>query len=325
MKAPKICLTALVLVAASSVVAQDRTISPPELAGLLAGTLVIASGDNAPAAVIIPGSGPTDRDGNGPLGMKASSYRLMAEGLADEGISTLRFDKRGMFGSSKAIPDGNAVTLDAYADDALAWAADLRLATNQKCVWLIGHSEGGLVAMTAAARLPDGICGVILIAAPGRPLGEVLQAQLRANPANAPLWEQAGAAIASLSKGERYDTEAMHPALLSLFAPAVQNFLISLFAADPAALIVQSQLPLMIVWGEEDLQVGKVDADVLAQARPDAAVLGLPGVNHVLKAVPKGDTVANMASYSDPDLPLAPGLAEAIADYIMMSKRSSDH
>lgn len=166
----------------------------------------------------------------------------------------MRIDKRGMFASSKAVGDANAVTLGAYANDALAWAEDLRNTTGQRCVWLMGHSEGGIVALTAAVRSRDGVCGLVLIASPGRPLGKVMYDQLHANPANAPILPQADAAIAALEKGERYDAKDMHPALLPLFTPAVQGFLISLFAADPAALARASKLPLLIISGQEDLQ-----------------------------------------------------------------------
>ncbi|MFM9853131.1 MAG: alpha/beta hydrolase [Sphingomonadaceae bacterium] len=319
MKTAFLILTALTLSVGSSVAAQERMIIPPGLAGPLAGTMLAAEGADAPAAIIIPGSGPTDRNGNGPLGLQASSYRMLAEGLMAQGVSTLRIDKRGMFASSKAISDANAVTLDAYADDALAWAADLRSATGQRCVWLIGHSEGGIVALIATSRSPRGVCGLILIASPGRPLGKVLHDQLHANPANAPILPQADAAIATLEKGERYDTKDMHPALVPLFAPAVQGFLISLFAVDPAALARASKLPLLIISGQEDLQVSKADSDSLSIARPDATLLNLLGMNHVLKTVPAGDKAANIARYSDPNKPLASGRAEAVASFMRAS------
>ena len=76
MKAAIFSLAALTLSAGSSVAAQERMIIPPGLVGPLAGTMLAAVSADAPAAIIIPGSGPTDRNGNGPLGLKASSYRM---------------------------------------------------------------------------------------------------------------------------------------------------------------------------------------------------------------------------------------------------------
>jgi alpha-beta hydrolase superfamily lysophospholipase len=149
-----------------------------------------------PIVLIIPGSGPTDRDGNSPLGIKASTYRLLAEELARHNIGSVRIDKRGMFASGAAVKDANAVTIRDYAADVHSWVRAIRSRTSAPCVWLLGHSEGGLVAL-AAVQEDQGICGLVLVAAAGRPLDEVLRAQLEANPANAPLLEQANAAITS--------------------------------------------------------------------------------------------------------------------------------
>ena len=119
---------------------------------------------------IIPGSGPTDRDGNNPLGISAASYRLLAVGLAESGIGSVRIDKRGMFASTGAVADPNAVTIGDYVADVGSWVGTIREKTGTRCVWLAGHSEGGLVALAAAAKV-TGLCGLVLIATPGRPHG----------------------------------------------------------------------------------------------------------------------------------------------------------
>lgn len=169
-----------------------------------------------PAILIIPGSGPTDRDGNNRLGVAASTYRLLAEALAREGIASVRIDKRGMFGSAAAIADANAVTVDDYAQDVHNWARVITRQTGAPCVWVLGHSEGGLVALQAAQR-PDGICGLILVATPGRPMGDILKAQLRANPANTPLLPDADRAIDTLTGGARIDPATLPSPLQPLF------------------------------------------------------------------------------------------------------------
>src|SRR5947209_15392310 len=171
------------IMAAAAVAAISMTVPGPK--GELAGTFVDA-GRGAPVVLIVPGSGPTDRDGNNPLGVTGAPYRLLAEALAERGVSTLRADKRGMFGSKAAIAEANAVTLGDYAADAHEWAEALRARTGARCVWLLGHSEGGLVALTAAQQ-PRGLCGLILVASAGRKLGSILREQLNANAANAPL------------------------------------------------------------------------------------------------------------------------------------------
>lgn len=283
--------------------------------GPLAGTMLRAPGAQAPVALIIPGSGPTDRDGNNPLGVRAASYRLLAQGLAGEGITTIRIDKRGMFGSAGAVADPNAVTIADYVADTAAWVTSVRARTGASCVWLIGHSEGGLVALAAAQEV-ENLCGLVLIAAPGRPLGEVIKGQLRANPANAPLLGAAEAAIDELAAGRRVDVSTLPQPLAPLFNPAVQGFLISTFALDPAELAAQTALPILIVQGGKDIQVAVADAERLKAANPAAMLAVLPDANHVLKDVAGDSPADNMATYRAPDLPLAKGLASAIADFL---------
>jgi pimeloyl-ACP methyl ester carboxylesterase len=173
----------------TAAVAQTLVAAPGPHAPLQ-GTMLAAANRGAPVVLIIPGSGPTDRDGNSPLGIRASTYRLLAEGLAENGIRSVRIGKRGMFASAAAVADADAVTIADYAADVRSWIATIRARTGQNCVWLLGHSEGGLVAEVAAQYASD-VCGLLLVAAPGRPLGQVLRTQLKAKPANAPVLAEA--------------------------------------------------------------------------------------------------------------------------------------
>lgn len=282
--------------------------------GPLAGTFLDA-GAGAPVAIIIPGSGPTDRDGNNPMGITAEPYRRLAEALAAKHVSTLRADKRGLFGSKSAVANPDAVTLADYSADAHQWARVLREKTGAKCIWLIGHSEGALIALVAAQQ-PDGVCGVVLISGPGRKLGDVLREQLRTNPANAPILDSALAAIASLERGEHVDVTGLNPALLPLFRPQVQGYLIDMLQQDPAKLAASLKVPALIIQGERDLQVKAVDAVALANAQPRAKLVLLPAMNHVLKDVASDDRAANIATYADPSLPVDSGAVEAIVAFV---------
>jgi hypothetical protein len=308
-------LAALLCAAPAWGATAETYLEAPGPAGALRGTLLAPETSKGAAVLIIPGSGPTGRDGNNPLGVKAAPYKLLAEGLAAKGIASVRIDKRGMFGSAGAVPDANAVTIDDYAADVHSWVRVIRQKTGAPCVWLLGHSEGGLVALASGKSAGD-VCGLILVATAGRPLGEVIREQLKANPANAPILSQALAAIDALEAGRRVDVSAMHPALLPLFNPKVQGFLISTFALDPARLIADWKKPILIVQGERDIQIGVPDAERLKKAAPSARLLLLPNVNHVLKTVTSPDRAANMAAYLDPSLPLAPGVVDGIAGFI---------
>lgn len=283
--------------------------------GPLKGTM-LSAGKDAPIVLMIPGSGPTDRDGNNAHGLKASTLSLLADGLAARKIASVRVDKRGMYASAEAVPDANAVTINDYAADAHSWIRSIRGMTGTKCVWVLGHSEGGLVALVAGQDSSD-ICGLILVSTAGRPLGDVLEEQLKSNPANAPILDQALTAISDLKAGRHVDAKDLSPALLPLFHPAVQNFLISEFAIDPANLLAGYNKPLLILQGERDIQVNVSDAQLLKRANPAARLVLLPNTDHILKQVSSDDRGANVATYSDPSLPLAPAVVPAIADFIL--------
>jgi uncharacterized protein len=301
--------------AASGATSEQTSIQARGPAGSLQGTLFTPAGKQGPVVLIIPGSGPIDRDGNSTAGVRAATYRLLAEGLATRGITTVRVDKRGMFASATKTTDANAVTIADYVADVHAWTPVIRRRARASCIWLLGHSEGGLVAMVAAKNRKD-VCGLILVAAGGRPMGEVLREQLRTNPANAPLLGQALSAIDSLEAGKRVDTSSMDPALLPLFRPQVQAFLISAFSYNPAQLLSGYLKPVLILQGQHDIQVHEIDARILRQSDPRATLVFLPDVNHVLKSVTSDDVSANIATYADPDLPLAPGVIDAISRFL---------
>jgi hypothetical protein len=298
----------------AAAVAAAVPITAPGPLGPLAGTMVDAR-PHAPVVLIIPGSGPTNRDGNNPLGVTSSPYRLLAEALAAKGISTVRIDKRGLGGSKAAVADGNKVTIGDYATDTHNWVAAIRKKTGVKCVWVLGHSEGSLIAL-AAAQQPKDICGVISVSGAGRKLSDVIREQLRSNPANAPVMDSAISALDSLERGQHVDVTNLHPALQRLFAPQVQDFLIDMFSYDPAKIAASLQVPLLIVQGQRDLQVSVSDAHSLASAQPKAALLLLPQMTHVLKDAESDDRSAIAATYTDASLPVDAGLVDAVARFV---------
>ena len=307
-------LSLAVALAALTTAPVSTEIVLPSQPAPLHGTLLTPPGASA-VAVILPGSGPTDRDGNSPMGVAAGTYRLLAEGLADQGIATLRIDKRGIAASAAAGPAEADLRFDAYAADARAWAAEAAARAGKPCAWLIGHSEGALVALKAVAGGDDPesskVCGLILLAGAGRPAGVVLREQLTALPD--PLKTQAYDALTELEAGR---TVAEPPAALAaLFRPSVQPYLISWLPLDPAMLLAAYDGPVFIGQGTTDIQVGIIDAQALAAADPDATLKLWDGVNHVLKTAP-ADRAGNLATYADPDLPLAPGVTQDVAAFI---------
>lgn len=157
----------------------------------------------------------------------------------------------------------------------------------------------------------------MLLSTAGRRLGEVIAGQLRDDPANEPILEEALRALGRLQAGRRVAAADLSPALMPLLRPAVQGFLISGMALDPADLIARVCLPILIVQGGRDLQITVADAERLRAARPDARLVLRPEANHVLKRVASSDRAANLAAYRDPALPLDRGVAEAITRFIL--------
>ena len=282
----------------------------------LHGTLLAPSTETRAAALIIAGSGPTDRDGNSPLGVSASSYRLLAEGLAAHGIATVRTDKRGIGESASSLISEAELVFTDYADDARAWAAETARLTGQPCAWLIGHSEGALIALTAVAGDDDGtVCGLVLLSGAGRPIGAVLREQLATAPE--PFLSQATTILSELEAGRAVDE--IPPQLAALFRPSVQPYMISWLPLDPAEMVAAYDGPVMIGHGTTDIQVGLTDARALAVAQPTATLVVWEGVNHLLKVAP-ADRTANAATYANPNLPLAPGVVDDIAGFILQPR-----
>ncbi|HEY9219799.1 MAG TPA: alpha/beta hydrolase, partial [Phenylobacterium sp.] len=108
----------------------ERSIAATGATGTLMGAMLTPSDvERPPVVLIIPGSGPTDRDGNSGMGARPASYRLLAEAMVDQGVASVRIDKRGLFDSAGAALDPNKVTIADYARDVEAWAQALKPAT----------------------------------------------------------------------------------------------------------------------------------------------------------------------------------------------------
>jgi pimeloyl-ACP methyl ester carboxylesterase len=286
-------------------------------AGLVAGsTLCPATPAPWPVVLLISGSGPTDRNGNSAgLTGENNSLRMLAEALAARGIASVRYDKRGIGASRAAMGSEADLRFEMYADDAATWAKQLRADPRFSSVTIAGHSEGSLLGMLAARDANAD--GYVSIAGVGRPASQVLHEQLVSR-APADLVAQADQAMARLNAGQTADS--VSPTLAALFRPSVQPYLISWFRYDPTAELRRLSIPVLIAQGTTDIQVTVQDARLLAAADPKATLVIVEGMNHVLKMVP-ADQAAQIKSYSDPALPVAPQLVDAIASFVKSVRR----
>lgn len=278
--------------------------------GKLAGTLLVPhTATPMPVLLLVSGSGPTDRDGNGP-GITPASLRQLAESLAARGIATLRFDKRVVGGSLSAMLPEAQLSFELLAEDVAAWLRFLAADRRFSPVIVAGHSEGALLGLLAMRDAPA--AGYVSIAGPARPADEVLHDQL-AKQLPAAMLAESDSIMARLQRGEKVDS--VPPMLASLFRPSVQPYLMSWFKHSARDELARLSKPCLVVQGSHDLQVEPMEADLLARANPRCRVARIAGMNHVLKATP-ADMPGQLASYRAPDTPLAPGLVDAIADFV---------
>lgn len=238
-----------------------------------------ASG-RVPVAITIPGTGQLDRDGT-PDGL--GGYQLnreIAEVLAARGVALLRYDKRGVGGSSP----GQGSTSEALADDVRAILRFLRARSDiaGDRVILIGHSEGAIIAPMLAASDSEDILAVVLLAAPAWPGREVLLSQARAQVAVNP----------ALSDAQRDSSARQRIARVDAAAPA-GSWMRFYLDYDPLPVARRVRAPVLILQGETDQQVIPAQAELLAGAMRQAGnarvtVHMLPNVNHMMLDDPDG-------------------------------------
>jgi pimeloyl-ACP methyl ester carboxylesterase len=245
------------------------------------------------------------------MGLRTNTYAQLAWGLAKQGISSFRYDKR-VLPSRTGTVDLAQLTFDDFVTDVAAAATAVRGSAYSTMV-LIGHSEGGNLAIQAVVQgLP--VDGLVLLSTPGRPLTALLHEQIGRQVPDSTLVLQFDSALARYLRGE--PTGEVLPALRPLLLPVNQRFLQTAAAFDPAVALGRVRVPTLIVQGETDIQVRVTDAEALQDARPDAELVLLPGTNHVLKAAPDTLMGTQAPTYLNAALPVVPGVVEAVRSFV---------
>ena len=270
------------------------------------GTLLSPKGENQPPlAILIAGSGPTDRDGNQAL-FKNNSLKYLAEGLAQKGIATFRYDKRVIAQINKATVQEEKMTFEDEVNDALLVVNHFK--DKYKKIILIGHYEGSLIGLLVAQKVV--VSKFVSISGAGNSSATLIEEQIGKNAPQ--LKEESQKIISQLRKGEL--VENISPYLAPVFRKSVQPYLISWFKYEPAKEIAKLQIPILIVQGTNDLQVEDKEVQLLKEAQPKAQLLLIEGMNHVLKKVKTLEE--NQQSYLNPDLPIPEELVEGITSFI---------
>ncbi len=263
-----------------------------------------------PVVLILAGSGPTDRDGNQPT-MKNDSLRMVGKALAAYGVAALRCDKRGVAKSTVAGPAEDKLRFENYVDDAASWVKQLRSDHRFNAVVIAGHSEGSLVGILAAKKEP--IDAFVSIAGAGRDVASLLREQLKGQMPD-DLYQQSSHIIDELAAGRK--VEDPPATLMMLFRPSVQPYLMSWMKYDPAKEIAGLKIPILVVQGTTDVQISLEDQKLLANGNKNARLATIDKMNHVLKSAAEKSLLSQVASYSDPSLPLAPHLMDEIFRFL---------
>lgn len=281
--------------------------------GKIYGTLVVPKGEGPfPVAVIIQGSGPTDRDGNSAIAGKNNSLKMMAEALANEGIASVRYDKRGIAASMDLVEREEDLIFEDYINDAVLWLEKVQGDNRFNRYFIIGHSEGALIG--AAAAVKSDVDGFVSIAGMGESAYETLKRQLKNQPGD--IYERSLPILDELQKGNLVSNPPQD--LAALFRTSVQPYLISWFKYDPKAVISQINAPILILQGDNDLQVRVEDAKLLNESVESKLVI-IEGMNHILKDSSR-DPEENIGTYSKPDLPLNEEFKKELIAFIKEQK-----
>ena len=267
---------------------QEHHVTFPSGTQLLAGTLATPDGPGPHrTALLLPGSGPLDRDGNHRR-MRLDVSRQLAHALAAAGVATLRFDKRGVGDSPGDWRAAGFLDNVADAGAALAWL-ETQHALDADRPFLVGHSEGAVAATAVAARRPE-VAGVVLLCGAARSGEQVLLRQAERIVPTLPLLVRA---LLGLLRADPVAKVAANHAKVKATTTDVARlngvrtnarWFREYMAYDPATDLPRITAPVLAVTGSKDLQVDPDDVAVIAAitAGPVTAQV-IDGLTHTLR------------------------------------------
>ncbi len=304
---------AIILLISTLAIAQEKNDTESELSiptnfVTINGTLLKPNSAEKNALVIlIPGSGPTDRDGNNAV-MKNNSLKFLAEGLTSNNIATFRYDKSVLSYTKEDKATIDSLTFNIFIEEAKSVIQYFKTTNNYSKIIVAGHSQGSLVGILASKNNSDAF---ISLEGAGRTIDEILVEQISKQ---APfLKDETVQVLSELKKGNT--VEEFNPMLNSLFNKSIQPFLISWIQYNPQVELKKLTIPVLIINGTNDIQVNVSDAELLHKANPTSKLVLIENMNHIFKEI-KGDINENMSSYTNPNLPIMETLITSIVAFI---------
>lgn len=270
------------------------------------GSLVVPNSGSEQLAIIIGGSGPTDRDGNQNF-LKSYNLKKLAIALADNGIATFRYDKRVVKQIKTNTNDPN-IMFDDFVSDAIDVVNYFHSKKDYKSIYIIGHSQGSLIGMLAAKEHVDGL---ISLAGAGQSIDNIIIEQVGKS---APMFNEDTKRVFDILRSGKTTTD-YPPALASVFDSSIQKFMMSWMKFDPAVVIKELNIPILIINGTKDLQVETAEAELLHNANENSELKLIEKMNHVLFII-EGDAQENAKSYNDHTMKISEELVKDIVDFI---------
>lgn len=278
--------------------------------GNVYGTLSVAdSTQQTPVVIIIPGTGATDRDCNSLPRLHSNAFKFLSAELSKNGISSLRYDKRGVGKSMGTIKNEMELRFEDYVADVVSWISLLKDDERFSRVIVMGHSEGSLLGMIAAQQ--NKVESYISVAGVGETADLLLKEQLKQLPPQ--LLHESNKILDSLKMGKTVSN--VNSNLFSFFRPSLQPYLISWIKYDPSVEITRLKIPVLLIQGNTDIQVGVKNIELLAKANPKAKVVIIDNMNHILKES-TSDISENLGTYQKPELPIKADFMEEVIRFI---------
>lgn len=263
---------------------------------------------NPQLAIIVAGSGMTDRNCNAP-GLKTDAYKLLAEALADE-YAVFTYDKRAIVLVKSGEVKDVILTFDDFVRDLEDVVSYFRQ-RNYQHITLIGHSEGALLSILAAQKDADAL---VSLTGAGRPIDEILYDQLMIQ------LSQLENEILNILGSLKNQTaiEVKNPFLAGVFGKHNQPFLMNWMQYDPQKELNKVKVPTLIIGAGKDIQVSESEATLLSFSNDDALVEILPNMTHVLKNITNDND--QMKTYNDPTWPIADDLVIRLKTFLKSGK-----
>lgn len=288
--------------------AQEQTLPTEEvnINQYIEGTLLTPKTGSSSLVILVPGSGPVDRNGNQSF-MKNDSFKKLAAELSEKGIAAYRYDKRILQMRDLGIKEED-IRFEDFITDVSSVIEHFRKSDQFKNIIVLGHSQGSLVGMVAAKDKADAF---ISIAGAAEPIDSIIVDQIAGQmPGLKENVQQTFKEMRETGSSKNYN-----PMLEMIFRPSVQPFILSWMQYDPQEELKKLDMPVLLINGSNDLQVKEDQAEKLHSAKPSAQLVILDKMNHVFRKI-EGDDLENSKSYNDAGLPLHPGLVPVIADFI---------